>query len=177
MSRADEMIRDILDASRIKAEEKLPLEIEECDLNELALQTLEDLSTIHGKRFHLKEDGKINGYWDKKAVRRMIENLVNNAIKYGSFKAPVTIRLSSINETVSICVHNEGNPISSEELSQIFEPFQRAKLVCSQQKGWGIGLTLVRGFSQAHGGNISVKSSPEEGTTFVITIPLDSRNI
>ena len=177
MDRADEMIRDILDASRIKAGEKLPLEIEECNLNELASQTLEDLTTIHGKRFHFKEDGKIIGYWDKKAIRRMIENLANNAVKYGSTETPVTIRLSTTNETVSICVHNEGNSISNEDLRQIFEPFQRAKLVSSQQKGWGIGLTLVRGFAEVHGGKISVKSSPNEGTTFIINIPTDSRNI
>ncbi len=81
ISRADELIRNLLDASRLKVGERLAIEIELCRLNEVVADTLAHLTTLHGDRFVLHADSGIEGYWSKGEIRRVIENLCANAIK------------------------------------------------------------------------------------------------
>jgi signal transduction histidine kinase len=105
----------------------------------------------------------------------MIENLLANAIKYGSKSDPVTLELKHDDNTVKISVRNFGNPISNEDQKTIFDPFYRISNPQSTSlEGWGIGLTLVRGLARAHGGDISVTSSLESGTCFTISLPIIS---
>ncbi|MFP5386207.1 MAG: ATP-binding protein [Bacteriovoracia bacterium] len=178
MNRADEMIRDLLDASRINAGESLPLEIGECDLHTVIVSTLDDLASVHGDRFVFQSPGTVVGYWDCSVIRRMIENLCNNAVKYGSGMSPITVILKKRDDVIELAIHNEGNPISPEDQQYIFRPYQRLKsAVKSSQKGWGIGLTLVHGFTEALGGTAKVESSAEKGTTFYICLPYDSRKV
>ena len=177
MDRADRMLQDILDASHIKAGEKVALDIASFDLREIMQVTIEDLVNIHGPRIILIGSDNINGYWDSSVIKRMTENLVNNAVKYGNELGTITIVINQTEKDIEIAVHNTGNPIPIEEQQSIFEPSQRStSAITGSQKGWGIGLTLVRGFAEALGGNISLKSSEELGTTFSITIPLDARS-
>ena len=177
MDRADRMIQDILDASHIKAGEKVALDIASYDLQEIMEVTIEDLINIHGPRITLKGNKDILGYWDSSAIKRMTENLVNNAVKYGNELGTITIEINQIEKNIEIAVHNIGNPIPIEEQQAIFEPSQRAtSAILGSQKGWGIGLTLVKGFAEALGGKISLKSSEKEGTTFSILIPIDARS-
>lgn len=73
-------------------------------------------------------------------------------------------------------VHNLAKAIPLEEV--LFQPFRRSHAAKqSGQVGWGIGLALVRGATEAHGGSIVVDSTPEQGTTFIIDIPQDARNV
>lgn len=70
-------------------------------------------------------------------------------------------------------VKNQGNPIVGSDLLTIFEPFHRSRSATeSAQKGWGIGLPLVKGIAEAHGGTATVTSSAQDGTCFTITLPL-----
>lgn len=175
MDRADEMIRDLLDAGRIKSGEKIALNLSECNLNALTGEVIEDLSIVHGNRFTVRAaSSPIRGYWDYSAIRRVLENLLGNAIKYGFSSAPVTIELGqgADADAVQISVHNEGDPIPESLHADLFEPYRRSDLAQSgSQKGWGIGLTLVRGFVDAHQGRIYVKSRAGEGTTFFVELP------
>ena len=174
MDRADSMIRDLLDASRIKAGESMVMDITEVDLNALAAEVIEDLTSVHGDRFVLDAPDLVRGHWDPEAIRRILENLSGNAVKYGAL-APVTLRLKQKGEEVAIQVHNEGEPIPEASQARLFEPFQRGTTVIGNaQKGWGIGLTLVKGLAEAHGGNVSLVSNAAEGTTFTVRVPLDS---
>ena len=172
MNRADNMIRDILDASRIKAGEKISLNRIDCELNSIVEKTLENLATIHGERFDLIQGATIHGHWDCHALQRIVENLVNNAVKYGLGTTPITIRIEQKEDLAFLSVHNLGNPLSEEEQNYIFQPFKRVESSVQGQKGWGIGLTLVSGFAEAHGGYVSVKSSKNEGTTFTVCLPV-----
>ncbi|MGH9692107.1 MAG: sensor histidine kinase [Candidatus Acidiferrales bacterium] len=76
---------------------------------------------------------------------------------------------------VEIAVHNEGRPIPPEDLRALFESFKQASNVGSEAKGWGLGLNLVRGVADAHGGTVSVESSEDRGTTFTLRLPIDCR--
>lgn len=177
IDRADKMIQDILDASHIKAGEKVSLDIKPHELKEIMLSTVEDLVNIHGDRIIFKSNEEIHGYWDASALKRMTENLVNNAVKYGKELTPITLNLKKLKDSIVIAVHNEGTPITDIDQKAIFEPYKRTKEAKKgSQKGWGIGLTLVRGFAEAHGGQAIVRSSLLDGTTFSIIIPQDARN-
>lgn len=174
---ADEMIENLLDASRIKAGEHLPLDINECHLEEIVKRTIEDMSISNGDRFVFKATGNFNGHWSCSGLRRILENLCNNAVKYGAAQTPITISLKELpGNQISISVHNEGNPIPIDEQKTIFDPFRRSKTAdFGKQKGWGLGLTLVRGIAEAHGGHTEVESSLEDGTTFSVMLPFDAR--
>ena len=173
MDRADQMIRDLLDASRIKAGEKVALELKECDLSQIVSAAQDTLTVLHGPRFKCSGlDALALGQWDEMAVQRMIENLGANAVKYGTHDRPVTISTKVTRDEVEISVHNWGNVIPPENLQNLFERYRRSQSAeRGNQKGWGLGLTLVRGFAQAHGGSVQATSTAEAGTTFIVRLP------
>lgn len=173
LERADSMIRDLLDVTRIRAGENISLTFEQCNLNQIAQETVNDLNAIHGERFVMNADKEINGYWSSSAIRRILENLGNNAAKYGSPDTPISIDIELKNNLTVIKVHNFGNPISPEEQNILFQPFKRSESTHTKQKGWGLGLTLVKGLVEAQNGYVEVESSMEEGTTFLISLPLN----
>ena len=175
IDRVDSMIQDLLDASRLSAGEPLPLVCEDCELSTVVHSTMEDLRQIHGNRFNVIEDSTdIKGFWDCNGIKRIIENLCNNAIKYGDPHLPITVRISCHSkDIVDLSVHNFGKPIPSEEIKHLFEPYRRAADAhTTGKKGWGIGLMLVKGVVDAHNGHIEVTSKKEEGTTFSIKLPV-----
>jgi signal transduction histidine kinase len=110
-------------------------------------------------------------------MRRAVENLLTNAAKYSPPESTITISLSSDHGSrMRLAIHNEGAPLSAEEQARIFRPFERGSSAeQSGKRGWGIGLTLVQGIVDAHGGTVQVDSTPAGGTTFTIINPMDSR--
>jgi signal transduction histidine kinase len=178
LDRLDSMIRDLLDANRIKAGEMLHVSITEVDLGHFLAKILDELTAIYGKRFTLESSASIRGFWDPSLLRRSIENLCINAVKYGSKTHPITITCEELpHAQVKISVHNWKSVISEEAQKSLFHLFQRNPSVHStSQKGWGIGLVLVRGMVDAHGGKIEVNSSEESGTVFHLYLPLDTRS-
>jgi len=172
IDRADQMITDLLDANRIRAGQGLPVELAPCELRQVVVDTLEDLATVHGERFDLRGEEHIQGSWDVRALRRLVENLCNNAIKYGDPTGRVTVSLRQDGDEAELCVHNWGNPIPAEEQEGLFQYFARTKSAeASGKRGWGIGLTLVKGVAEAHGGSVQVESRQEKGTTFRVRLP------
>jgi len=176
VNRAEKMVKDLLDANLLKAGQALPLNLLKTSLDEVLSRTMSDLTSLHGDRFHFDIESNLQGVWDGDALQRVIENLASNAVKYGD-QSPVEIHVHSKDGGLEICVHNFGNPIDPEDQRMIFETYQRASVALkSGQKGWGIGLTLVRGIIEAHHGKVTVSSSKESGTDFKVWIPLDSTN-
>lgn len=170
------MIQDLLDANRISSGRGLPLHPEKVDLTQVAQASLDDLTTVFGDHFRLRSDGPLEGEWDPGYLRRMIENLCSNAVKYGSDSAPVTVELTKTEiengPGAMISVHNEGGPLDPVEREGIFKLFHRSpNAERSRQQGWGIGLTIVKGIASAHGGSVEVESSAETGTTFRVSLP------
>jgi PAS domain S-box-containing protein len=178
VNRANQMIENLLDANRIKAGEPLEMEMKDTNLIAVVNETIADLSTVFGDRIVLDcPDTSIVGVWNAHAIRRIIDNLCTNAFKYGRDRSSITVSLRKNSVTVKISVHNFGNPIPPTELESLFKPFQRVSTAGNQAKvvrGWGLGLTLVKGFTEAHRGTIEVTSSEESGTRFTVTLPTDS---
>ena len=177
LERADQMISDLLDANRVQAGEALHIEVSECDLSAVARDTLEELALLHGNRFVLTAPEVLQGHWSCNGMRRIIENLCNNAVKYGARDRPVTVSLAQHGpDEVSLSVHNWGNPIPPEDQKTLFQLYRRTAAARSgPQKGWGLGLTLVEGLAKAHRGSVRVESSQETGTTFTVTVARDAR--
>ncbi len=178
IGRADDMIQDLLDVSQLNIGESIPLDMTECNLNNLIRSSLEDFKILHSDRFEFISEEEIIGHWDESAIRRIVDNLASNAVKYGAVDKKISIIVKKLNNEVQIIIHNEGNPINEVDQANIFEPFHRSDSATQgNQKGWGLGLALVRGLVKGHGGNITLLSTVETGTLFTITIPLDSRRI
>ncbi len=177
VDRADRMIRDLLDANRINAGVGIPISVQECRLDSIINFVVNDLKEIYGQRFDVINNvGELNGFWDSMALHRLIENLASNSIKYGSAETQVTIFLNLKNGKAEIAVHNYGNPIEANEQQFLFNHYCRSDAAeKSGQRGWGIGLALVKGITEAHKGEVWVESDMSSGTTFFVRMPLDSR--
>lgn len=177
VDRAERMIQDLLDTSRIRAGQPVALDLAPCSLNGLLAETLEELSQIHGDRFRLHAPEAIEGNWSCTAVRRIVENLCNNAVHHGSTERKITVEASKVEPAAAtVSVHNWGDPIPAEDQKILFEPYRRAGSIQARaEKGWGLGLTLVKGLAQAHGGSVEVTSTAEAGTTFTVRLPLHPR--
>jgi hypothetical protein len=114
---------------------------------------------------------KIIGIFDKTAVKRLVDNLIGNAVKYGSIDKPITISIEDKKDAVAIKVHNWGNPIPPSKQEQIFKFMGSAKRnKKSASASWGMGLTLTQIVAEAHGGDINLESDEKTGTTFTVNL-------
>jgi PAS domain S-box-containing protein len=178
LERVDQMIKDLLDASRLKAGQAIQVKSMPCDLIQIAYDAIGDLFHIHGDRFIFSTDPGtefIPGNWSPGDLKRVIENLAGNAIKYGDPTQKITLTVGLENDlNAFISVHNWGNPLTNEEQRRLFDPFERAASAEKSKKlGWGLGLALVRGIAETHCGSVDVQSSKEKGTLFTFRIPVN----
>ncbi|APR87301.1 Sensor histidine kinase [Minicystis rosea] len=169
LDRADRMVADLLDVEQIHAGKRLPLALAEHDLGAIARDVANELSADHPGRVVTRVDEEVRGVWDGAVLRRAIWNLVANALKYGATDVPVDVCVAYRNDGVEVAVHNEGTPIPEDKQATLFEPFTRA--ASAGTAGWGLGLTLVRGAAESHGGSIGLDSAPGRGTTFTLRLP------
>lgn len=170
IDRLDSMIQDLLDASRLRAGQSLKFEFQECCLHTLVQEVVEDLRFTYGERFVVVSNSGIKSDCSRKEIRRVIENLAINAVKYGAPNTPITLTLEQTETHISLTVHNEGNPIPPDAQSILFQQFRRTASA-EQQKGWGLGLFLAKNIVEAHRGTIAVESAEGEGTSFIVKFP------
>lgn len=174
--RIDEMITDMLDASVMQAGQSLEVAMDDCELDLLARNAVDDLVLVHGDRIVLQAEEHVRGFWSCDGLRRVLENLVVNALKYGAPQAPVTVIVAHDGERVQLAVHNHGRPLSDAERASLFQLFRRSTSAeASCKAGWGIGLTVVKGIVEAHRGELRVASDALAGTTFTVDLPRDAR--
>ncbi|HZW20177.1 HAMP domain-containing sensor histidine kinase [Noviherbaspirillum sp.] len=175
LGRIDQMIQDLLDTVMFQQGERLSLHPTNFDIAEVVAEVCEQASTVHGPRFETAGTS-IKGWWGRDAIKRALENLISNAVKYGAPDTPIRIMFKEYHERMLLSVHNQGNPIPPDQVETVFQAFRRAKAAkAGDQQGWGIGLPYVRSVAESHGGSIDVDSAEERGTTFAIDIPVDSR--
>ncbi len=172
LDRADRMIQDLLDVSRIEAGQRLALELAPCDLVALAREVCDDMSVAYGADLRTDAPDALVGSWSCGELRRAVENLVSNACKYGDLMRPIRLKIARQGDAALLSVHNFGPPIPPSDQRAIFESFQRSERTKSS-KGWGIGLSLVKGVVDAHHGEVTLRSDESHGTTFTIRLPLE----
>lgn len=171
LDRADGMISDLLDANRITAGEQIELILKNCNLSIIVNEIVEDMTTIHGDRFITITEDEIYAKSNAPAFRRILENLISNAVKYGDPINKITVKLSKSEKGVELSVNNTGAPIQKSEIPKIFKQFSRDRAGDGGRiKGWGLGLTIVKGLTEAMNGTIHVESNHAEGTTFSLIL-------
>lgn len=131
----------------------------------LSSKNLSITHTEKGQRFRIEADRVL--------VFDAVQNLLSNAVKYGDPEREIEIELQSLKDAVSIAVTDHGYGISIEDQGKVFEKFFRVKsnLKAAKEKGTGLGLAYVKQIMQRHNGDISLESSHDIGTRFVLTFP------
>jgi signal transduction histidine kinase len=172
--RLEGMMAELLDTLTFEGSAKIPLNLTRFDMLALALEVREQYAHSRDHDVVFEADGDpVSGHWCRGSMRRALENLINNAIKYGN-RDTVKILVREARGRLMLSVHNEGTPIPEDQHDRIFEYLRReaGPLVAS---GWGIGLPFVKAVAENHGGSVSVDSASGLGTTFLIDIPVDCR--
>ena len=174
--RIDSMTGELLDRIVFGGCGKLGLHLASFDMVELAREVADGVR--FGQRIELalaEAQPPLRGHWCRESLRRALENLADNAFKYGRQGSPVTLTLTSSFERIQLALHNHGDPIPPEDCEGIFQLYRRAARKKDGARGWGVGLPFARKVAEAHGGSLIVSSTERDGTTFVIDIPLDAR--
>jgi signal transduction histidine kinase len=110
---------------------------------------------------------------DEAALRRVFQNLIGNAIKYGAAAGWVGVRAAQGASGVDVTISDRGIGIPAADHERIFDPFYRASDVVSAQiQGAGLGLSLVKRIVEAHGGRVTVESAPGQGSAFTVSLPV-----
>ncbi|HEY4424304.1 MAG TPA: HAMP domain-containing sensor histidine kinase, partial [Pyrinomonadaceae bacterium] len=174
--RLSALINNILDFSRIEAGAK-EYDFRETDIAELVRNTLDSYRyQIEQQGFALEEQidpGIPAVKVDREAIARALVNLVNNALKYSDNEKFLGVRLYREQSVLKLEVSDRGIGIERNEQSRIFDKFYRTcDPLVHNTKGSGLGLSLVRHITRAHGGDVEVESTPGRGSKFTLSLPL-----
>lgn len=172
------LINNILDFSRIEAGRK-EYDFRETDVAELVRNTLDSYRyqiEQQGFAFEQSIDSEIPVvHVDREAIARALVNLVNNALKYSAQEKFLCVKLYREKGVLKLEVVDRGIGITRREQSKIFEKFYRTgDPLVHNTKGSGLGLSLVRHITHAHGGEVQVESTPGKGSKFTLSLPLAS---
>jgi signal transduction histidine kinase len=186
VERMSHMVAQLLDLTRSRLAGGIPVERTVLRLGGVIAETLDELRLVHPEkaiRWNTLGEDELPG--DRVRLSQVVSNLVGNAIEHGDAKTPVTVTLSNRGDRLALIVHNAGRPIPPPLLHAIFDPFRRTTARGELARGLGLGLFISQQIVLAHGGEIDVTSTAEEGTTFTVTLPrwngqkfqLDDRNL
>ena len=154
--------------------EQIPLNISEFSLSALVDDVISSVSLPVGKKadFANRVDAGIEVSADRSHIFNIINNLVENSLKYSGASVEIAITATVADGAVSISVSDNGNGVSSAELPEIFARFYRGKdASASGVPGMGLGLAYVKLLVEAHGGEVSARSKAGEGTTITMRLP------
>ena len=174
--RLGKLISNILDFSRIEAGRK-EYDLRETDIAELVRNTLDTYRyqiEKNGFEFETSIEPNIPRMrLDREAIARALLNLVNNALKYSADEKFLQVKLYRTNGTVKLEVVDRGIGIARRDQTKIFEKFYRTcDPLVHNTKGSGLGLSLVKHITHAHGGQVEVESTPGKGSKFTLSLPL-----
>lgn len=123
-------------------------------------------------RLHAECDGQLVGEWDSLAIDQIIGNLLSNAIKFGDGSQVVVAATSCKAGLVTVSVSDGGMGIAPADQKRLFQRFDEVLATADASKGgFGLGLWLTRQLVEAHGGSITVRSTPGTGSTFLVELP------
>ncbi|HEX6118744.1 MAG TPA: ATP-binding protein [Dongiaceae bacterium] len=169
------LINDILDLSKIEAG-RFQLRMEEVDCNEIAhsvARLIRPRTVEHGltMRIDLPEHPVVLNA-DKRAVKQVLINLLSNAVKFTPESGTVTLGSRPWRDGVEFVVSDTGIGIDSKDMHVALAPFgQIDSQFTRKYEGTGLGLPIVKGIVELHGGTIEIKSEPSRGTSVIVRFP------
>ena len=165
------LVNEILDFRKIQ-NKKMKLTLSEFELTHYLKEwarTFESIATKRKIKVDLITPATIRLCADIYKVERICYNLLSNALKYTSEGGSITIKAKSTDETVEICIKDTGKGIAKEDIKHIFDRFYQVRN--SNKDGTGIGLAIVKAFTELQGGTAKVESEVGKGSEFTITLP------
>jgi len=173
------LVKRLLDISRFEASGG-KLEARQVDLQRL-LKTLESSFSVLAMQRDIAfsvEHGEVlpaTVYWDEDRINEVLGNLISNAFKFTPRGGRVALSVDRMNGNVVITVADSGAGISAAQLPHIFDKFYQAdNQAQAASEGTGLGLAIAKEIVEAHGGETTVESLVGEGTTFVVTLPVEA---
>ncbi|MBN8537155.1 MAG: HAMP domain-containing histidine kinase [Deltaproteobacteria bacterium] len=173
-----ELINDILDLSRINAG-KMDYYIEEGNLFALVeeqMNSLNNLAQERGIRMSI-ETPSFNSscYFDAVRLCQVISNVLTNAIKYNNENGTINIWLEENTKFINLYIRDSGVGIASEDIEKVFNEFETIGKVSQHSKGTGLGMPISKKIIESMGGEIHLKSTFGEGSTFWIMVPKEKK--
>ena len=174
--RLAELISDVLDTSRIEAG-TFTFRFRDVDVAALVRDTV---ATAQLGQDEVRLSADVHDALpeiraDPERLRQVLTNLIDNAVKYSPVGGQVEVHAYSENGRLRVDVHDHGPGIAKEDQRLIFEKFGRvAGAGASRPAGTGLGLFIARSIAEAHGGELVVRSAPDQGATFTLELPLGS---
>ena len=166
-------VSNILNVARVE-ENALVLSLQKHNLNDILTSAVADLqlrATVHNKKITLTIDSNVPDVAvDRISLHEVLNNLVDNAIKYGGTSDSIIIHASLASDMVQIDVQDFGVGIPESVVPKLFDKFYRSHRSKVQIGGTGLGLYLCKAIVTAHGGNIWVHTKEGEGSTFSFTL-------
>ena len=165
------LVRSLLEITRLdQGTQKVNLEY--ADLSDLVHVVCEEQAIVAQKGIRLQTDIQPELYAeiDVFLISRMLQNLIDNAYKFGKENGYVRVTLHRAGDGARLTVEDNGIGISEEDRSRIFQRFYQAE-DSRPLSGMGLGLSMVRQIVLLHGGTISVDSAEGKGTTFTVILP------
>ena len=175
--RATRMVNDLLDFTQARLGGGLRMERRPADLHQVTRGVVEEVEiTWPTRTLEVRHEGDGQGEWDSDRMAQAVQNLVTNALKYSPEDSPVSITTRGQDAEVILSVTNQGPPIPSDKRMGLFEPMQRATEELDKAgRSVGLGLYIVKNIVEAHGGQVDVVSTLEEGTRFTVHLPRHGR--
>lgn len=172
--RLNALVDNLITASKLQTRHQLDINPDATHLDEVAARTVERFSkqtAKHTLELNFPTDFPIV-HADEVRIRQVIDNLVSNAIKYAPEGGTIEVGGYYDRDTMTIYVQDNGIGMTETEQARLFERFYRVDNALSRKtEGTGLGLYLSRAIVEAHGGEIRVESTPNEGSVFIFTIP------
>ena len=167
------LLEDVLAVSRVQAGVELPhrQQVELADLLQSVLHIQQPAAQHKGLEVSCEVPADLSVSADPKLLRRIMSNLLSNAIKFTQ-KGFIKIKAWQADSEVYISVQDSGIGLTSEQCQHIFEKFQQ---VDGRAEGYGLGLFISLQLAKAHGGDLTVQSQPEQGSTFTLRLPREGK--
>jgi signal transduction histidine kinase len=176
-TRAVTMVGDLLDFTRSRLGNGIPIERAETDLGHVVRDVVDEIAAAHPER-PIRVDTRVQqrGRWDAARLRQALGNLIGNAVQHGAEGTAVTVDVREADDQVTVAVHNHGAVIPAEQLDGIFNPMSPGRAprpggVGGPTGSLGLGLYIAERIVHAHDGHIDVESSEARGTTFTVHLP------
>lgn len=167
------LVEDLLLTMRIQSGELAPV-CEEADLGAVVREAVADVveqSRVAASSLVIDVEEGLAGWFDRGLIGRVVFHLCKNAVTFGEH-GPISVELRAAPGGLArLTVRDHGIGIAAEDLTRIFECFERAVPV-EHFGGLGLGLYAARAIVHAHGGSIRVESEPGQGATFTVELPL-----
>jgi len=170
------LVNDLLDVAKIDAG-KLELRPDSTDLVALVRKNVSLNRTLAARKdvhIHLEVETLPPIVLDPDKMVQVLNNLINNAVKYSPPGTAVDVRLSREDNRVHLSVRDHGPGIPADDIERVFQPFETTKLKGPDgEKGTGLGLAIAKKIVEGHGGRIWAQSESGHGAAFHVTLPMD----